>query len=171
MIRSSIGLAKSASLNQEPQIPMLFQIRFYSIKNTASDTVGCFLQSLIEVQKPHGKQKITELFYVCQADYGVSELMENYKYGCIFCAAQGQTTAAHNKLDHLMVHIISKHKSAMMTPEVKEKTKCVVGGVANQLSDWDINVPESIQKGAGIVADEFFIPASKFFSQRKGKRS
>ena len=150
---------------------MLFRIRFCSIQNTAFDTVGYFLQSLIEVQKAHGKKKIAEPFYVCHADYGVSDMLENYQYGCIFCAAQGQTTAVHDKLDHLMVHIISKHKSTMMTPENREKTKCVVGNVANLVEDWDINVPESNQNGAGVVADEFFILASKIFNRRKGKRS
>ncbi|KAF2106662.1 hypothetical protein BDV96DRAFT_328388 [Lophiotrema nucula] len=95
---------------------------------------------------------------------------EFYKYGCIFCAAQGHTTAAYDKLDHLMVHVISKHKTKMMTPEVKEKTKCIVGSVVDQRQDWDINVPESNQKGAGVAADEFFISASKFFNRRKGKR-
>jgi hypothetical protein len=150
---------------------MLFRIRFYLIKNMASDTVGCFLQSLIEVQISHGKRKITKSFYICYADYGVSDMAENYKYGCIFCAAQGQTTAVHEKLDHLMVHIISKHKSTMMAPEIRDKTKCVVGSVVKQVEDWDINIPESNQKGASVVADEFFISASKFFNRRKGKRS
>lgn len=97
-------------------------------------------------------------------------MLENYKYGCIFCAAQGQTTAVHDRLDHLMLHIISKHKTTSMTPEVREKTKCVIGSVVNQGDDWDINVPESNQKGAGVVADEFLISASRFFSRRKGKR-
>jgi hypothetical protein len=150
---------------------MLFRIRFSLIKNTASDTVGCFLQSLIEAQNSHGKRENAKPFYVCHTDYGVSDMMENYKYGCIFCAAQGQTTAIHDKLEHLMVHIISKHKSTMMTPEVREKTKCVVGSEANQVEDWDINVPESTQRGAGVVADEFLISASKFFNRRKGRRS
>jgi hypothetical protein len=150
---------------------MLFQVTFCLIKNTASDTVGCFLQNLIEPQKSHGKRKITKPFYVCHADHGVSDMLENYKYGCIFCAAQGQTTAVHDKLDHLMVHIISKHKSTMKTPEIREKTKCIVGSVVSQVEDWDINVPESNQKGAGVVADEFFISASKFFNRRKGRRS
>ena len=99
-----------------------------------------------------------------------SDSIEMYKYGCIFCAAQGRTTAVHDKLDHLMLHIISKHKSIMLTPEVREKTKCVVGNVVNQVEDWDINVPESYQKGTGVVADELLISASKFFNRRKGKR-
>jgi hypothetical protein len=66
-----------------------------------------------------------------------------------------------------MMHIISKHKSSIMTVEVREKTKCVVGSVALQENDWDINVPESTQKGPGVAADEFFILASRFFKRRK----
>jgi hypothetical protein len=149
---------------------MLFQTRFYLIRNTASDTVGCFLQSPIDVQTTHCKRDIVEILSVRLANCGVSDNIENYKYGCIFCAAQGQTTAIHDKLDHLMVHIISRHKSSMMTPEVKEKTKCIVGSVGRHVEDWDINVPESNQKGANVVADEFLISASKFFNRRKGRR-
>lgn len=59
----------------------------------------------------------------------------------------------------------------MMTPEIKQKTKCVVGGVADRAGDWDINVPQSNPKGAGVAADEFLISASKFLSRRKGKQS
>ena len=99
-----------------------------------------------------------------------SEVAENYMYSCIFCAAQGQNSACHEKLEHLIVHIISKHKTATMTKEVKEKTKCVVGSDVNKEADWDINVPESGQKGAGVATDEFFISASKFLRRRKGKR-
>jgi len=94
-------------------------------------------------------------------------MLENYKYGCIFCAAQGQTTACHDKLDHLMVHIISKHKSKTITQEMREKTKCVIGSVANQSEDWDINVPETNQKGAAVAADELIISASHFFNRKK----
>jgi hypothetical protein len=146
-------------------------MRFCLIRNMASGTVGCFLQSLIELRKHHGERKITNPSSICHANYSVSDTPENYKYGCIFCAAQGQTTAVHDKLDHLMVHIISKHKTTMMTPEIRERTKCAVGSFPNQAEDWDIHVPESNQKGAGVATDEFFISASKFFNRRKGKRS
>ncbi|RDW57299.1 hypothetical protein BP5796_12749 [Coleophoma crateriformis] len=99
------------------------------------------------------------------------DMIENYKYGCIFCAAQGQKSPVHDKLDHLMVHIISKHKSHMMPLETRKKTKCIVGNVANREEDWDINIPESDQKGPGIVANEFFISVSKLFNEKRGKRS
>ncbi|KAK3071088.1 hypothetical protein LTR53_009282 [Teratosphaeriaceae sp. CCFEE 6253] len=99
-----------------------------------------------------------------------SVLAEDYKYGCIFCAAQGQTTAVHEKLEHLILHIVSKHKTTMITPETRTKTKCLVGGMTERAEDWDIHIPVSTQKGAGVAADEFFVSASKFFSRKKGKR-
>jgi hypothetical protein len=80
-------------------------------------------------------------------------------------------TAVHDRLEHLIVHIISKHKSFAMTPEVKETTRCVVGSVASTVKTWDINMPESNQKGASTRADEFFISASKFFSWKRTKRA
>lgn len=97
-------------------------------------------------------------------------MLENYKYGCIFCVAQGQASVAYEKLDHLMLHITSKHKTAMLTPEIKRKTQCVVGSVAIQEKDWDVNIPETTQKGASVKADELLVLVSKFFSRRMGKR-
>ena len=88
----------------------------------------------------------------------------------MFCAAEGHSTAAHEKLEHLWLHIVSKHRTAIMTSQVREKTKCVVGSTALQADNWDINVPESSKKGAGVATDEFLFSASKLFSRRKTKR-
>ena len=88
----------------------------------------------------------------------------------MFCAAEGHSTAAHEKLEHLWLHIVSKHRTAMMTSQVREKTKCVVGSMAIQAENWDINVPESSKKSAGVATDEFLFSASKLFSWRKSKR-
>jgi hypothetical protein len=65
---------------------------------------------------------------------------------------------------------MSKHRTAIMTSQVREKTKCVVGSMATQAENWDINVPESNKKGAGVATDELLFSASKFFSRRKAKR-
>ncbi|KAK6442428.1 hypothetical protein LTR95_001336 [Oleoguttula sp. CCFEE 5521] len=81
----------------------------------------------------------------------------DYPLGCLFCVAQGQPYATYEKLDHLMVHIVSKHKTSMMTPEIKAKTKCMVGGVAKADEDWDMSFPSAVQKGAGVAADELMI--------------
>lgn len=88
----------------------------------------------------------------------------------MFCAAQGHSTVAHEKLEHLWLHIVSKHRTTMMTAQVREKTKCVIGSMATQEENWDINVPESTKKTAGLASDEFFFSASKLFSWRKHKR-
>ncbi|KAK7189077.1 hypothetical protein DPSP01_010336 [Paraphaeosphaeria sporulosa] len=104
-----------------------------------------------------------------RADVSI-DIMENYKFGCIFCAAEGKTGDTYDRLDHLMVHIISKHKPITLTPEIRTKTKCVVGNVAHHLQDWDIHVPEATQKNTGVATDQFLISASKFFSRKKGKR-
>ncbi|KAK6437685.1 hypothetical protein LTR95_006114 [Oleoguttula sp. CCFEE 5521] len=93
----------------------------------------------------------------------------DYALGCLFCAAQGQPSASYEKLDHLMVHIVSKHKTSMMTPEIKAKTKCMVGGVAKADEDWDISFPSAVQKGAGVAADELMIGVGKFFGRRRKK--
>ena len=73
----------------------------------------------------------------------------------------------HEKLEHLWLHIISKHRTPMMTSQVKEKTKCAVGSLGASAEDWDINLPETSKKGASVATDELMFSASKFFSRRK----
>lgn len=70
---------------------------------------------------------------------------EDYSHGYTFCAAQGSETAVYVGLEVLMGHIVAKHKTSMMTPEVLEKTKCLVGGLPGKEQDWDGNVPQSRQ--------------------------
>lgn len=100
----------------------------------------------------------------------LSEVVDNYQYGCMFCAAEGHATVAHERLEHLWLHIVSKHRTAIMTSQVREKTKCVVGNTATQAENWDINVPISSKKGAGVATDEFFFSASKLFKWKKSKK-
>ncbi|EMC92999.1 hypothetical protein BAUCODRAFT_96468 [Baudoinia panamericana UAMH 10762] len=77
---------------------------------------------------------------------------ENYAYACIFCAAQGHSGAAHVDLDSLLWHITAKHKTTMMTPEVRSKTRCIVGGTADRTDEtWDINLPETIKRSMGTA--------------------
>ena len=65
----------------------------------------------------------------------------------------------HEKLDNLMQHIVSKHQTQMMTPETKEKTKCIVGGCPDRTEDWDINLPESKIVKVGGAVGEFMVSA------------
>ena len=104
------------------------------------------------------------------ADSAQSDMADIYQYGCMFCVAEGRSTAAHERLEHLWLHIVSKHRTAIMTSQVREKTKCVIGSMATQAENWDINVPESSKKGAGVATDEILFSASKLFSWRKNKR-
>lgn len=69
-------------------------------------------------------------------------------------------TATHEKLDKLMNHIQSKHKTAMMTPETKAKTKCIVGGTPDRAEQWDINLPETKPRFvAGGAVGDFMVSA------------
>ncbi|KAM0716661.1 hypothetical protein Q7P37_008106 [Cladosporium fusiforme] len=92
---------------------------------------------------------------------------DSYEYGCIFCIAQGHDTAGHEKLEHLFVHIMSKHKAAMLTPEIMIKTKAIVGSVIDKTQDWDIVLPDSGSKGVEMAADELRISVGKFWNRRK----
>jgi len=67
----------------------------------------------------------------------------DYSYACILCAAQSRgdsSVTVHANLDLLLAHIVSKHKASMLTPEVLRRTKCVVGRLAANDEDWDINL-------------------------------
>jgi len=82
-----------------------------------------------------------------------------YRYGCVFCAAQGRLTAVHAGLEKLMEHIVGKHKTDMLTPEVLGKTRCIVGGAPSRSEDWDINVPNSSRRIVKNDVKDFVVSA------------
>lgn len=84
---------------------------------------------------------------------------EDYAYGCIFCAAQGSETSVCIGLESLMSHLVAKHKTSMLTPDVLEKTKCVVGGAPGKGQDWDVNLPQSHRRTLRGKVGEFMASA------------
>lgn len=64
-----------------------------------------------------------------------------------------------------MSHIFSKHKTSMMTPETKERTKCIVGGVPERTEEWDVNLPFTRPKGPGGPVGEFMMSAMSGISK------
>lgn len=84
---------------------------------------------------------------------------EDYSFGCIFCAAQGSETAVYVGLDSLMAHVVAKHKTGMLTPEVLEKTRCLVGGAPGKDRDWDVNLPQSHQRKLSGKVGDFVLSA------------
>jgi len=66
--------------------------------------------------------------------------MEDACYGCIFCVAEGRSTGIFGDVESLMTHILDWHGKGMRG-DVLEKTKCIIGRVAGQAEDWDINIP------------------------------
>lgn len=68
----------------------------------------------------------------------------------MFCAAQVHPTSTHEKLEHLLVHILAKHKTSMLTPEVNAKVRCATGAlVSRQTQEWDIYLPDLQGKRVG----------------------
>ena len=65
----------------------------------------------------------------------------------------------HDKIDGLMIHVVTKHKTVMMTPETRENTKAIVGGVARKAAEWDVNLPETKKLGAMTALGEFTVSA------------
>lgn len=64
-----------------------------------------------------------------------------------------------------MTHIYAKHKTSMMTVETKERTKCIVGGVAERAEDWDVNLPLTKPRGPGGSVGEFMVSAMSGISK------
>jgi len=89
----------------------------------------------------------------------------------MFCAAQGRSTAVHDKIDGLMMHIVTKHKTVMLTPETRENTKAIVGGVADKAADWDVNLPETKKLGAIGTLGEFSLSAVTGLSKYGGTQN
>ncbi|KAI7159467.1 hypothetical protein KC349_g4136 [Hortaea werneckii] len=94
-------------------------------------------------------------------------IVEEYRYGCMFCAAQGHETAVHEGLDALMTHLLSRHKTPMLTPEVLAKTKCIVGGTPDKGQEWDINLPAAKMHSVGGIVGEFVVSAVTGLSSAK----
>jgi len=74
-----------------------------------------------------------------------------YTYGCLFCTAEGRTSATHVGSDALMSHISTKHRTNL-TPEVRSRTHSVVGRLAPREEGWDVNLPDvsSSKSGSGL---------------------
>lgn len=83
--------------------------------------------------------------------YPPDALRPRFTYGCIFCTAEGRRSAVHEGSDALMMHINTKHHTNL-TPEVRVRTKSVVGRVAGREEGWDVNLPDvSASKGGSGV--------------------
>ncbi|QIW95280.1 hypothetical protein AMS68_000798 [Peltaster fructicola] len=76
-------------------------------------------------------------------------LKPRYRYACLFCTAEGKQSAAWPSVDDLMSHISDKHHTNL-TPGVKDKTKCIVGRVAERDEEWDCNFPDVSTKKSGL---------------------
>lgn len=63
-----------------------------------------------------------------------------------------------------MEHILAKHKASMITPETKEKTRCIVGRVAEAREDWDVNLTEAKSKTARRAVRDLMAAAVTGFS-------
>lgn len=148
---------------------MRCRITFSSTRSTMCAIDGYSWQSLIGVPAVHGGYVACARRLMTDQWYAYSDNSENYKYGCIFCAAIGSTTAEYEKFEHLLAHIMSKHKTPMMNAEIQAKTKCTTGGVAGRKQDWDVMLPDGNNKVTITAADELLMAASKMWSRRKSR--
>ena len=76
----------------------------------------------------------------------------NYTYACIFCTAKNHTTPAPNfpNLNIFMNHLYNSHRYmhcdrlSYPFPQIEvllDRARCVVGRVANDFEDFDVNIP------------------------------
>lgn len=68
-----------------------------------------------------------------------------YAYGCLFCTAEGRTSARHEGSDALMAHIAAKHRTNL-TPECRARTHSIIGRLAGRDEGWDVNLPDVTSK-------------------------
>lgn len=78
------------------------------------------------------------------------DLKPHYTYGCLFCTAEGRRSGVHGSADALAAHVVAKHRTNL-TPEVRARTRCVVGRVAGKEEGWDVNLTQvTSRSGAGV---------------------
>ena len=81
-----------------------------------------------------------------------------YTYGCLFCTAEGRSSATHVGLDALMSHIATKHRTNL-TREVSTRTHSVVGRLAGRDEGWDVNLPDVSSKSSGSGVGRWMLRA------------
>jgi hypothetical protein len=65
-------------------------------------------------------------------------------FGCIFCCAEKNTAApVFEELDAFMAHL-GLHHRWMNAAALLERTRCVVGRVASEREEFDINIPPAL---------------------------
>jgi hypothetical protein len=87
----------------------------------------------IFLAKSHVKRKSVAVVYTSSKDGGST-------YGCVFCTAEGKSTAVYGGIEMLMSHVFSTHAKGM-SEEVQRNTKCVVGRDPVPGEEWDICIP------------------------------
>jgi len=85
----------------------------------------------IFLAKSHVKKKI--------ADPKVNSWSED-NFGCVICCIEGNVSSVYGGVETLMEHVAREHV-ADMSERTRGKVNCVLGRVASEAEDWDINVP------------------------------
>ncbi|KAE8826985.1 hypothetical protein PTNB73_07794 [Pyrenophora teres f. teres] len=61
-------------------------------------------------------------------------------FGCVFCCVEGAASGVYGGVDALMEHVARVHV-ADMSERTRQKTNCILGRLAGEDEDWDINFP------------------------------
>ncbi|KAF1812902.1 hypothetical protein P152DRAFT_473434 [Eremomyces bilateralis CBS 781.70] len=61
-------------------------------------------------------------------------------YKCLLCCAEGKETEGYKDVEMLLRHLVSAHGERGGPTEKAEGINCVVGGKADGLEDWDVNI-------------------------------
>jgi hypothetical protein len=61
-------------------------------------------------------------------------------YGCILCSVEGVVSSIYGDVETLMNHIALAHVAGM-SDKTRQKVKCILGRVAADSEDFDLNVP------------------------------
>ncbi|KXT10896.1 hypothetical protein AC579_9860 [Pseudocercospora musae] len=154
------GLSISMLPNSNGTTIPYWKCKHCAFRSKASSTNSSILPDSISFDQRGVRYRWVFLVKSHTAAPKPEELNDAYSYCCIFCAAQGIETIIYKDLKSLLGHVTSsKHKTHMMTPEVKEKTRCVVGGAPGKDEVWDINLPETQGRNLMGSAGRFVISA------------
>jgi len=102
-----------------------------AIDNSICESRSGIRYRWIFLAKSHVKKKI--------ADSKAHSWSED-SYGCVICCMEGDVSGVYSGVDTLLDHVARVHV-ADMSERTRQKVNCILGRVAGENEDWDINVP------------------------------
>jgi hypothetical protein len=102
--------------------------------------VDCTNSHACEPEKWHANSMLQFLAKSHVKKRAVDSHTDGSNYGCILCSAEGVVSSVYGNVETLMNHIALAHVAGM-SDKTRQKMKCILGRVASDSEEFDLNVP------------------------------